>query len=85
MAIRIKANLRRRLLAHLAQLGPAYTRAERSGELTVTATEGIEALDAFYRGFVPGLIGALLIPLLTLVVVFPIDTLTFVVLLSQRR
>jgi ATP-binding cassette subfamily C protein CydD len=81
MAIRIKTDLRRRLLAHLAQLGPAYTRAERSGELTVTATEGIEALDAFYRGFVPGLIGALLIPLLTLVVVFPIDTLTFVVLL----
>jgi ATP-binding cassette subfamily C protein CydD len=82
MAIRVKADLRRRLLAHLMLLGPAYTRTERSGQLTVTATEGIEALDAFYRGFVPGLIGAVLIPLIILVVVFPIDVLTFGVLLA---
>ncbi len=81
MAIRVKADLRRRMLAHLVQLGPAHTKAERSGELTVTATEGIEALDAFYRGFVPGLIGAVLIPLITLAMVLPIDTLTFCVLL----
>jgi ATP-binding cassette subfamily C protein CydD len=81
MATHIKADLRRRLLTHLAQLGPAYTKAERSGELSVTVTEGIEALDAFYRGFVPGLIGAVLIPVITLAVVLPIDLLTFFVLL----
>ncbi|HEY3342018.1 MAG TPA: ABC transporter transmembrane domain-containing protein, partial [Anaerolineae bacterium] len=81
MAIRVKADLRRRLLAHLILLGPAYTRTERSGALTVTATEGIEALDAFYRGFVPGLIGAVLIPLIMLAAVLPIDALTFGVLL----
>jgi ATP-binding cassette, subfamily C, bacterial CydD len=81
MAIRVKASLRRRLVAHLFLLGPAYTRDQRSGELTVTATKGIEALDAFFRDFLPGLAAAIFITLAILVAVLPIDRLTFVVLL----
>ena len=81
MSLRVKADLRRRLLGHLRRLGPAYVKDERTGELTVTATEGIEALDAFFRDFIPAIAGAVLIPLLTLVVVLPIDALTFFVLL----
>jgi ABC-type transport system involved in cytochrome bd biosynthesis fused ATPase/permease subunit len=43
-AVRMKSRLRERLFAHLLHLGPAYTRDERTGELTTTATEGVEKL-----------------------------------------
>ncbi len=81
VAIHVKDSLRRRFMAQVVALGPSYTQGERSGELVTTAGEGIEALDAYFRDYLPGLFSALLIPLLILVVVFPIDLLTFVVLL----
>lgn len=81
VAIRIKADLRERLTNHLMQLGPAFTQQERSGELTITATSGIEALDSFFREYLPALFTSLLIPLAILIVVLPRDLLTFVVLL----
>src|SRR5512138_167142 len=37
VAVRIKSDLRERLLNHILSLGPAYTRAERTGELTTAA------------------------------------------------
>lgn len=80
LAIQIKTDLRQRLMAHLLALGPAYTRQERSGELVNTATEGVEALDAYFADYLPGLFNALLVPLLILVVVFPIDIWTWLVL-----
>ena len=81
VAIRIKQMLRQRLLSHLLRLGPAYTQQERSGELSLTATDGIEALDSYFRDYLPALFIAVLIPLAILLVVLPIDLLTFVVLL----
>ncbi|MAT95911.1 MAG: thiol reductant ABC exporter subunit CydD [Anaerolineaceae bacterium] len=81
VAVRVKQDLRRRLMSHLLQLGPTYTQQERSGELALTITDGIEALDSFFRDYLPALFVALLIPLTILLVVVPIDLLTFVVLL----
>ncbi|HSM55714.1 MAG TPA: thiol reductant ABC exporter subunit CydD [Candidatus Sulfomarinibacteraceae bacterium] len=81
VAVRVKADLRRRVVDHLLALGPAYTQGERSGELALAATEGIEALDSFFREYVPALFTAVLVPLAILIVVLPIDWLTFLVLL----
>lgn len=81
VAIRVKQALRQRLMTHLFRLGPAYTQQERSGELALTATDGIEALDSFFREYLPALFIAGLIPLAILLVVLPIDRLTFLVLL----
>lgn len=81
VAIRVKQALRRRLLTHLLELGPAYTQQERSGELTLTVTDGIEALDSYFREYLPALFTAVLIPLSILFVVLPLDLLTFIVLL----
>jgi ATP-binding cassette subfamily C protein CydD len=80
-AIRIKADFRRRLTAHLVALGPAYTQNERSGELVAAATEGIERLDAFFREYLPALTNAVFVPVAVLVVVLPMDALTFFVML----
>lgn len=81
IAIQVKDSLRRRFITHLTVLGPVYAQGERSGELITTATEGIEALDAYFRDYLPGLFSAALIPLLILGVVFPLDLLTFIVLM----
>ena len=77
----MKTDLRERLTAHLLALGPAYTRGERTGELVNTAVEGIEALDAYFSQYLPQLALAVLIPVTFLLVVFPLDPLSGLVLL----
>ena len=81
VAVRVKTDLRERLFAHIQKLGPAYTRAERTGELTTAAVQGIEALDAYFSQYLPQLVITALIPLSILIFVFPIDLLSGVVLL----
>ncbi len=81
MAVAIRRDLRQRLIGHLARLGPSYVKHERTGELTITATEGIDALDGYFRDFLPGIVAAGLIPVIILLAVLPLDGLTFVVLL----
>jgi ATP-binding cassette subfamily C protein CydCD len=81
IAARIKRDLRERVLAHLLALGPAYVRGERTGELTNTLGEGIEALEAYFSQYLPQLVLAALVPLTLLAFVFPLDLLSGVVLL----
>jgi ATP-binding cassette subfamily C protein CydD len=81
LAGRVKRDLQERLAAHLLALGPAYTRGERSGELINTAVEGVEALDAYYRQYLPQLALAALVPLTILLFVFPLDWLSGLILL----
>jgi thiol reductant ABC exporter CydD subunit len=81
VANRVKYDLRARLAAHLLALGPAYARGERTGELANTAVEGIEALDAYFRQYLPQLALAALVPLTVLLFVFPLDWVSGLVLL----
>jgi len=80
-ALRVKEHLRQLFTRHLMALGPSYAQGERSGELTNTATQGIEALDAYFSQFLPQLALAGLLPLAYLILVFPVDPLSGVVLL----
>jgi len=81
VALRVKTSLREKLYAHIQKLGPLYTRGERTGELVNTATEGIEALDAYFSAYLPQLVLAALVPLTFLFFVFPLDRLSGLVLL----
>jgi ATP-binding cassette, subfamily C, bacterial CydCD len=81
VAVKIKTDLRERLFSHILKLGPAYTRGQRTGELTTAAVEGIEALDAYYSQYLPQLVITALVPISILIVVFPIDLLSGIVLL----
>jgi len=81
VASRVKQDLRQRLAAHLLALGPAYARGERSGELTNTVVEGVEALDAYFRQYLPQLALAALVPVTVLVAVFPLDWVSGLILL----
>jgi len=81
LALRIKSNLRTRLVHHLAALNPAYTQSQKTGELTATAMEGIEALEAYFSQYLPQVALAAYIPFTILLLVFPLDPLTGVVFL----
>ena len=80
LAVRIKTELRQRLFTHIAKLGPAYTRGERTGELTAAAIDGIEALDSYFSQYIPQLALSAIIPFSILVFVFPLDPLSGVIL-----
>lgn len=81
LAVRIKTDLREKLFNHILKLGPAYTRAQRTGDLTTAAVEGIEALDAYYSQYLPQLVITTLIPISILIVVFPLDWISGIVML----
>ncbi len=81
LAVNIKSNLRQKLTRHIFKLGPSYTKGEKSGEITNTVFNGIEKLEAYFSQFLPQLFLSALIPLLILIIVFPVDLLTGVVFL----
>ncbi len=76
----VKQSLRERLLTHIVALGPTYASRERTGELSNTIVEGIEALDAYFNQYLPQLAWAALVPLTVLFFVLPRDPLSGVVL-----
>ncbi|MCB0021101.1 MAG: hypothetical protein KDE09_25065, partial [Anaerolineales bacterium] len=80
-ASRIKSHLRQQLTTHLFQLGPLYTRAERSGELANTLVNGVEALDEYISQYLPARNLAGIVPVLVFVVVLALDPWTSLVLL----
>ncbi|HEY4388356.1 MAG TPA: thiol reductant ABC exporter subunit CydD, partial [Ktedonobacteraceae bacterium] len=80
-AIRVKSILRRRVFAHLLNLGPAYAKGEQTGELVVTVSEGIERLDAYFSRYLPQVVLSVVVPLLVLIDIFPFDWASGVLLL----
>ncbi|MGE5072867.1 MAG: thiol reductant ABC exporter subunit CydD, partial [Anaerolineae bacterium] len=54
---------------------------ERTGDLTAAAAEGIEALDAYFSQYLPQLVVSTLVPVSILLLVFPLDPLSVIVLL----
>jgi len=81
IAVQVKSRIRKLLLKHLEGLGPSFTQRERSGEISATVIEGVEALDAYFSQYLPQLVLSALVPLTILFFVFPIDVLSGVVLL----
>jgi len=81
VALVVKSDLRSRLMKHLAVLGPAFTGGEQTGELSTTAIEGIEALDAYFSQYLPQVALAAFTPLSILFLVFPLDLLTAIIFL----
>jgi ATP-binding cassette subfamily C protein CydD len=81
LAIRLKQNLRQMVLARVLARGPAYARGARTGELSTTAVEGIEALDAYFSQYLPQLVIAVLVPLTIFLVIVPLDFVSALILL----
>ncbi|WTW96295.1 thiol reductant ABC exporter subunit CydD [Streptomycetaceae bacterium NBC_01309] len=58
----VKSQLRRKLLAQVMRLGPAWLTGARTGELTTLATRGIDALDGYFARYLPQLVLAVVVP-----------------------
>jgi len=78
---RVTSSLRRQLLARAVGLGPAWLAGERTGELTTSATQGIDALDAYFARYLPTAVLAALTPLVLLAWIVVDDWFSAVILL----
>ncbi len=63
---RAKAQLRAALLHHVGALGPGGVGEQRTGELAVLATRGIDALDGYFSLYLPQLLLAVIVPVAVL-------------------
>ena len=70
------SELRRRLLTHVIRLGPAWRRKRKTAELAELATQGIDALDGYFTGYLPKLILAVVVPLAVLATITAADPLS---------
>ena len=66
---RAKSQLRGALLQRTAVLGLDSSREQRTGELAVLATRGIDALDGYFSLYLPQLFLAVIVPIVVIVVV----------------
>lgn len=78
---RIKGHLRGELLDRFQSSESGSAGEENTGELANVLVEGIDALDAYFSQYLPGLALAFLVPLIILVAVLSVDFLSGVVLL----
>jgi ATP-binding cassette subfamily C protein CydD len=65
----VKSELRRRLLAHLAALGPSGD----TGRHVTLVVRGLDALDAYFARYLPQLVLAALVPAIVLARLLPAD------------
>ncbi|PKN97392.1 MAG: thiol reductant ABC exporter subunit CydD [Chloroflexi bacterium HGW-Chloroflexi-5] len=79
LAVKVKDGLREELFKKINQLGPSFLKGEKSGELTTTALQGLDALDAYFSQYLPQILLSALLPITILLVVFPADVLTGIV------
>jgi ATP-binding cassette subfamily C protein CydD len=70
---KVRMRVRLRLLAHITARGPAFTRAERTGDLTSVLVEQVEGLHEFYALYLPQLALVALLPLTIAAAVFSLS------------
>jgi ATP-binding cassette, subfamily C, bacterial CydD len=80
-ASHLKGSLRADLTRHILALGPAFTRAERTGEIVNAATRGVEDLDEYVTQYQPLRFLVVLVPALVALVILVIDPFTVLILL----
>ena len=68
-----KSQLRHALLERVSVLGLNSSRTQSTGELTVLATRGLDALDGYFSLYLPQLLLAVIVPLVVLVAVVSQD------------
>ncbi len=80
-AARIKHRLRRALFERCVALGPNWARRQRSGQVAHLLADAIEAMDRYYRDYLPQMMLAAALPIVLLVVIFPNDWVSGLILL----
>jgi ATP-binding cassette subfamily C protein CydD len=79
-AAAVRTQLRAQLLRKMQSLGPAWLQRESSGALSSHLVAGIEALEGYYARWLPNRALTALLPFAILIVVFPVDWVSGLVL-----
>ncbi|MEJ3742087.1 thiol reductant ABC exporter subunit CydD [Actinomycetes bacterium KLBMP 9797] len=66
MAATVKAALRAELLGGVGRRGPAWVAGQRAGEIATLAGRGLDALDAYFTGYLPQLVLGVTVPVAVL-------------------
>ncbi len=69
----VKSDLRRKVLAHAATLGPRWASEARSGEVVLLATRGLDALDGYFARYLPQLALAVIVPVVVIACLAAVD------------
>jgi thiol reductant ABC exporter CydD subunit len=77
---RAKSELRSALMERVARLGPSGLDRQRSGGLTVLATSGIDALDAYFARYLPQVFLAVIVPVTVIIVALGADWISAVII-----
>ncbi len=72
-ATRVMSELRGRLAEQLLVRSPVAREAERTGELTAAAVQGVDSLETYFAGYLPQLVLAAAVPVAVLIWVVPLD------------
>ncbi|GIJ25913.1 hypothetical protein Vqi01_10750 [Micromonospora qiuiae] len=73
LAATVKAALRADLLGAVARHGPGWVAGQRAGQLATLAGRGLDALDAYFTGYLPQLVLSVTVPLAVLGRIFLAD------------
>ena len=79
-ATRVMSDLRGRLAGQLLLRSPVRRESDRTGELAAAAVQGVDALEAYFAGYLPQLVLAAVVPAAILVFIVPLDAIAAVVL-----
>ncbi len=79
-ATRVMSELRGRLATQLLVRSPVRRAEDRTGELAAAAVQGVDALEAYFAGYLPQLVLATVVPVAILVWIVPLDLAAAVVL-----
>lgn len=80
MAAAVKDGVRQRLLAHVVAAGPLRSE-PAAGVLTTLLTDGVENLTPYFARYLPQLAGAAIIPVMLLLLVFPVSLMAALIML----
>jgi ATP-binding cassette subfamily C protein CydD len=80
-AIKIKSNLRKKMVASTVVSGDISDTKQQSGAITAIMVEGIEKLDGYFKKYLPQIAFSVVIPFAILFVVFPMDLISGIVLI----
>jgi thiol reductant ABC exporter CydD subunit len=75
-----KSELRQALVERVAALGPAGMDRQHAGGVTVLATSGIDALDAYFARYLPQVFLAVIVPIAVIIVALGADWISAVII-----
>ncbi len=79
-ATRVMSELRGRLAEQLLVRSPTSRVDDRTGELVAAAVQGVDALDAYFAGYLPQLVLGVAVPVAILAWVVPVDAVAAAIL-----